>query len=357
MKQPPIPANEPERIGALRNANILDTPIQESFERITRLAKIVFQVPIVAFSLVDSERQWFKSIQGLDVCETSREVSFCGHTINQDDIFIVNDALLDERFSDNPLVMGAPNIRFYAGCPVRGINKEKIGSLCIIDQKPRSFSTAELVALKDMAALIETEVAANKINFDKLKLTQDLCNIKKTALVDGLTRVLNRASIENLLQHKIQQANATNLGFGVALIDVDDFKKINDTHGHCAGDEVLRQLAKRLLIGYRDFDTIGRWGGEEFLVILDLQYEKDLLKVAERARSIIADKPIIFENKSLTITITTGVSWYNGHTSVLTDLITDADKALYSGKHKGKNIVVAGTSISQRKVKKVGADS
>ena len=156
MKAPKLPSNESARVDA--------------FERITRLTKLIFNVPIVAFSLIDSERQWFKSIQGLNVCETSREVSFCGHAINQDELFIVNDALKDERFADNPLVTANPNIRFYAGYPIYSTDNFKIGTLCIIDTQPRTLSEQELAPLKDMAALIQTEVAANKIIFDSLKL-------------------------------------------------------------------------------------------------------------------------------------------------------------------------------------------
>ena len=129
MKAPVKPTNEMSRILDLKDLNILDTPISKQFERITRITKSLYNVPIVAISLVDQERQWFKSIQGLDVCETSREVSFCGHTILQDEIFIINDTLLDQRFNDNPLVTSDPKIRFYAGFPIKSKNGNKIGSL------------------------------------------------------------------------------------------------------------------------------------------------------------------------------------------------------------------------------------
>ena len=118
MQTPVIPKDEEERLRALRLLNILDTSDEERFDRLTRLAKRMFGVPIALVSLVDENRQWFKSCIGLEVRETPRDISFCGHSILGDDIFIVNDASSDVRFSDNPLVTDDPNIRFYAGCPL-----------------------------------------------------------------------------------------------------------------------------------------------------------------------------------------------------------------------------------------------
>ncbi|MCX7120666.1 MAG: EAL domain-containing protein [Gammaproteobacteria bacterium] len=157
MKKPEIPAGETDRLKALHALCLLDTKPEPSYDAITKLIKYFFDVPIVAISLVDAERQWFKSIQGLDVCETSRDVSFCGHTILQDDFFIVEDTLLDDRFSDNPLVTEEPKIRFYTGVPLKNASGYKVGSLCIIDTKPRHFPREKLQYLKDFSLLIEDE--------------------------------------------------------------------------------------------------------------------------------------------------------------------------------------------------------
>ena len=150
MIKPEIPKNEAERLYALRVLRILDTSHEERFDRITRMAKRMFNVSISLISLIDESRQWFKSRQGLSVEETSRDISFCGHAINQDGLFIITDASIDERFFDNPLVTDTPNIRFYAGCPLKlrqGIN---IGTLCVIDSKPRVFDEEDQLLLKDL---------------------------------------------------------------------------------------------------------------------------------------------------------------------------------------------------------------
>ena len=137
MLKPPIPKNEAQRMESLRSLHILDTPAEERFDRITRLAKRLFGVPIALVSLVDESRQWFKSRQGLDATETPREISFCGHSILCDDTMVIADAAQDERFADNPLVTDEPHIRFYAGCPVQTPDRQRIGTLCIIDRQPR----------------------------------------------------------------------------------------------------------------------------------------------------------------------------------------------------------------------------
>jgi diguanylate cyclase (GGDEF)-like protein len=341
-----IPADEPARIQSLKELNLLDTPLQENFERITRITQALFNVPIVSFTLVDSDRQWFKSVQGLDVCETSRDVAFCAHVINQDQMFIVPDALLDPRFADNPLVTGEPFIRFYAGYPVHAPGGAKVGTLCIIDTKPREFSDKELSQLKDMASLVEAEFKAKENRSLQDQLNEELEQTKRQSMVDGLTRLWNRSGIETLMNKKVEAARAGRENFGVALIDIDNFKSINDTYGHNAGDSVLRAVAKRLLEGYRTSDTVGRWGGEEFLVIMDNNNPKAFFDAADRARQVISSKPIIFEDLEITITITTGLSCFNWEEPCeIISLVSDADKALYEGKHIGKNVVKVSLSV------------
>ncbi|MFV1921534.1 MAG: GAF domain-containing protein [Methylotenera sp.] len=155
MKKPSIPPDEAARLKTLRYLNILDTPAEERFDRLTRMAKRLFDVSFALVSLVDENRQWFKSCAGLDVSETPRDISFCGHTILGDDIFIIPDATKDERFADNPLVLNEPHIRFYAGCPLKFTNGNRLGTLCIIDQQPRNLTDEDLIVLKDLASMVE----------------------------------------------------------------------------------------------------------------------------------------------------------------------------------------------------------
>ena len=154
-----IPDNETERLDALCALNLLDTAPEERFDRITRTAAQFFDVPIVLVSLVDSERQWFKSRHGLAATQTPRSMAFCAHAILQDDTLIIENACLDERFKDNPLVTGEPFIRFYAGHPIRSPQGFAVGTLCLIDQKPRSLSAAQIVALRYFASMVDDQMS------------------------------------------------------------------------------------------------------------------------------------------------------------------------------------------------------
>jgi len=191
MKRPEIPHNESKRQAALCGLNVLDTPAEARFDRITRVAQQHFQVSIALVSLVDEDRQWFKSRQGLDASETPRDISFCGHAILSEEIFYIPNTLTDSRFADNPLVTGPPNIRFYAGAPLHAPDGKRIGTLCIIDDKPREFSAEELAILRDLANSVEKELAKNstRVKFtiaQKLSLSSVLLVLLSAGVVGGL---------------------------------------------------------------------------------------------------------------------------------------------------------------------------
>ena len=180
-------AAESERLVALRAQKILDTPPEAAFDRIAALAARLFGVPMALISFVDDERQWFKAAHGIEICQTSREISFCSYAIEQNEVMVVPDATLDPRFARNPLVLGAPNVRFYAGAPIVGRDGLALGSLCILDSAPRDFGENERRTLSDLAAIVVDELEL-RLGAQKLKTESNARQNAQNALLESQTR-------------------------------------------------------------------------------------------------------------------------------------------------------------------------
>ena len=185
MQKPELPTDEVIRQGDVERLRLTTEPVEASFEQITRLLQTITEVPITAFSVLDNERQFFKSIQGLDVRETGRDISFCGHVILQDDIMVVENALEDDRFADNPLVTGDPGIRFYAGIPIRSPMGRKVGSICAIDRRARTLSERERAAMKDLRGVLEADLV-----------------MRSASITDPLTGLFNRRYFEQIVNYE-----------------------------------------------------------------------------------------------------------------------------------------------------------
>jgi diguanylate cyclase (GGDEF)-like protein/PAS domain S-box-containing protein len=202
---------EHERLEVLRRHQILDTVPEETFDRITRLAAKLFDVPIVLVSLVDETRQWFKSCYGLDTRETVKKISFCMHAIEQDGVMVVPDATEDARFRSNPLVTGEPFIRFYAGAPLRTSDGFKVGTLCIIDQLPHSqFTPDEEASLQDLAAMVVSELESRG-QYRKLFMDAPIGIYRTTPSGQilmanpSLIQMLEYESFEELVARKLEE--------------------------------------------------------------------------------------------------------------------------------------------------------
>jgi len=242
MLAPNLSDNAPEQPYTLHSLDILGSPLQEKFERIIRLAMNLFEVPIAFIRLNDDQRLLFKSLLGTDVLDISHIESFCEHVFLTEEVFAVPEALMDERFSQNPYVTGSPHIRFYAGCSIQ-LNHQRLGIISIVDHKPRYFSPNQLALLKDVAALIETEIQNYAISTDKGRLALDLNQARLASMIDPLTSLWNRQGIFNILKHRMDEYLLNGVSFAVAILDIDNFKAINDTHGHESGDQTLKAIA------------------------------------------------------------------------------------------------------------------
>jgi diguanylate cyclase (GGDEF)-like protein len=319
MNPAPIPGSDRERVDALRRLKVLDTPAEERFDRLTRLAKKLFDVPIALVSLVDENRQWFKSKDGLDAPETPRDISFCGHAIYEDDLLVINDARLDERFCDNPLVVGGPNIRFYAGYPLRDQDGHALGTLCLIDRQPRTLDEFDLESLQDLAIMAENELIATKM-----------------ATVDDLTGLSNRRGFVMLAEKSLNLAERHQHPLSLLFFDLNKFKPINDEFGHAEGDRVLINFAEILKREFRRSDIFARLGGDEFVVLLSDTNKAGAQAGVEKLSRVVA-KYNRTSGKPYEIAFSAGVVEYSRfrHDS-LDALLADGDEMMYAVKKEGQ---------------------
>ncbi len=195
---PVLPADEAARQGEVIGLHLLDTPAEERFDRIVRISRQLFDVPISYVSLVDHDRQWLKSKVGVEIDSTPRQISFCGHAILQDQPLIIPDARKDHRFAGNPLVIGEPFIRFYAGQPLLGPNGYKVGTFCMVDRRPRAFGAKELDLLRELSAMVEHELR----QYDLIQAQKEAIRVKD-ALAESQRQL---ASTVEDLQTAKQQA-------------------------------------------------------------------------------------------------------------------------------------------------------
>jgi len=315
MIAPAIPFDEQERLTQLRSLAILDTPAEERFDRITRMARRLFRVPIAVVSLTDENRQWFKSCFGLDASETERRTSFCGHAILNRGALVIEDATLDERFADNPMVTGDPNIRFYAGQPLHTLSGKAVGTLCIIDSEPRTFGQEDLLTLSDLAGMVEREIMAIQL-----------------ATLDELTRISNRRGFLALSKYSLDICKRQLFPATLVFFDLDRFKHVNDTYGHVEGDRVLKLFADQMRESFRTSDMFARLGGDEFVVLLisvNIEAINDLIERFDAAlKTQCAELSLPY-----TIGFSYGLVAYESlkHSSV-EDMLHEADSAMYVNK-------------------------
>ena len=317
MKRPGIPENEEERLKSLYMIDLLDSRASERFDRLTRLGKKLFKLPVVVINLIDHERQWALACEGLCGREMHRDISLCAHAILQSEPLVVNDTRLDERFHDNPIVTGEPYIRFYAGFPVCLPDGAVAGTLCLAGREPRTFMEEEIVLLKDLAAIVEDEF--------------DIINM---AMTDSLTELANRRGFYRSGDRRFQQWQLSHTVFALLYFDMDRFKPINDMWGHAEGDEVLRVFATHLRQLLGADDIAGRLGGDEFAVMLASEEQAQVYLNRLRENLNVWNQ---HSGKPYSINSSFGIiSSGSGKFDSLTDMLKEGDSIMYSEKRRKK---------------------
>ena len=354
MISAPLPKDETERLAALERLEILDTMSEQSYEDLLRIVAGICGTKMGAVSLIDADRQWFKAQRGLPVQETPRDIAFCAHAIlKPDEIFVVPDARQDERFHDNPLVTGSPNIRFYAGAPLVGSAGHPVGTLCVIDDEPHEMTPHQHEALlclsRQVVRLLELRHANNELRRHlserewyerelqrrQEELLGENAQLVEMSQTDALTGLPNRRVFGNAMEQALMRAATGSLPLSMAIADIDHFKTINDVLGHPAGDRVLVAVAQALRAACQGGSTIARFGGEEFaLVMPDLAID-EALRSCEAMRRVVHGIA-----EAMPVTISVGVSTLRAGDTV-SDLYARADAALYEAKRGGRNRVEA----------------
>jgi len=355
MKPAPLHPKERERIAHLKSYELLDTEVDEKFDRLTRLASTLTEAPIATLTLVDTDRQWFKSRVGLEGREGPRETAFCAHAILGDEIMVVEDATKDERFFDNPLVTGDPKIRFYAGAPLVTKQGLGLGTLCIIDRKPRKLTDEDRRILLDLAgmAVDEMELHRNlralKKSKSDLEKTHDELRVANKRLeimaaTDALTDLANRRALDEAMDLELKRSKRTRSPLSFLLVDADHFKKYNDRYGHRDGDTCLKAIALVLKSALRrPSDLAARYGGEEFAILLPDTGSKGAMAVAEAVRAGVAALNLPHADSAhRKVTVSIGATTIVAKKrDTVNEMIVTADNALYRAKAEGRNTCCA----------------
>lgn len=349
----PVPENETARVKGLRDLGILDTPAEERFDRITRFANQLLGTPISLISLIDTDRQWFKSAQGLDIRETSRESSFCAHAIIQEKTFFVEDATKDDRFKDNPLVTGSPNIRMYAGHPIETESGLRIGTMCVIDRQPRQLNERETAILQNLAEWVKTELrnlelektvrlleAKASLSFQKTLSQEKLYEFfNGLTLIDPDLRLPNTVYLNLYLTQEIARMRFSPFEIAVLAVGIDDMIKYEHTYGAPAAMAGLRAIAE--VVGDYPKWPRGmtfRYGRDRLIVVLPQKNREQAVDVAEKIKDAIHQ---VFqknrEKLSAEMTVSFGISSMPAAAGTTDRLLTKAIEALDLGQRQGKS--------------------
>lgn len=334
--------DETARQSALDALRITDSLPEPAYDAVVQLASIICGTPIALVSLITRNRQWFKARIGLEVDETPRSMAFCDHAIRSPDrLMEVTDASIDPRFRENPLVTTAPNIRFYAGHPLVDSHGHALGTVCVIDRVPRELDDTQRAGLSALADVVSglLEARRNSLLAERALADREFAyrcleryrsHLEQRLAQDNLTGLLTRAETERRSREYAESGVAA--PFALAVVDVDNFKRVNDLHGHSAGDMALKQVGQVINSHVSADDIAGRYGGEEFLIVLGHGSREQMLETLERVRGSVEALPLPFP-----LTVSIGVAFGSRGQDTVDNMFNRADAALYRAKEAGRN--------------------
>lgn len=336
----PIPANERQRLYALAEYDILDSPPEAAYDDIARLAAFICGVEKAMISFLDAGRKWHKAKYNITPDEMPRGHVICAHTIMEHQPVVIFNTLEDSRSAGLEVVTQPPHLRFYAGVPLVDEQGFVLGTLCAVDTRPRSISQQQVDALvtlgKQIMQLLQLRKSLKELQQQTLQLQKSYganSRLHHLATTDELTSLHNRRAFNYAFEHYTHQARQLNTALCLLVIDIDHFKKLNDRRGHSFGDLVLVMVARMLKKRTRKQDFCARYGGEEFVILLPETSLADAVGLAEEYRrtAMLSN----YQNERLTISI--GIAEYHQQDSA--SFFDLADQALLKAKQQGRNQV------------------
>lgn len=334
------PDQEMARLLTLLNYQILDTPAEQAFDDLTAIAARVCAVPIALISLVDADRQWFKSRHGTAMECTARSVAFCAHAIASDGLFEVEDARRDARFASNPLTAGEGGVVFYAGMPLTVDGGHNLGTLRVIDHMPRRLDAEQRAALAALARQAVMLLEHRRLGLDLQQQHESRAAMERAlqalATRDALTGLDNRNAFRHALEHALTLAQRRRQRLACVYLDLDNFKLVNDSLGHGVGDALLVAASQRVKGAIRESDIFARLGGDEFAVLLhDAGNDAEIAHLAAKIRDLLC-APFVLGEHTVHVGCSLGIALAPDDGTDLDLLLRRADIALYHAKGEGK---------------------
>jgi diguanylate cyclase (GGDEF)-like protein len=322
-------------------SELLPLELDEQILRIQRIGKRTFDAANCLVVINGDQQESDEDEQSQEALERA----FCTSLPVSDGAVFVPDTRIHALTKKHRFVIGAPHIQFFASCPVHSVDRAVIGSINLIDYVPRAFDSDDQALLADLACLVERELQLRSMSVAQLALQKKNRSLRRRSLIDPLIGTWNRGAIMRILEIESIRCEKMGIPLSLAVIDLDHFKKINDTHGHPAGDAVLVKAASRMRSCIRPQEALGRYGGEEFLVVLPGASLVTAQAVAERMRATIAAQAEQVGDVTINLSISAGVASSELFPQASSDeLINRADIALYQAKDGGRNRVVCATA-------------
>jgi len=321
------------QLAEMRVNDLIETPLEARFNRLVRVARRAMGTRVAAISFLSREREWFKAVTGWNVSELPPVRSLAMAVLQDATIVAVADTLQDERTNRHPLVFGSPRFRFCAFQPIVDHFGHVIGALGAYDIEPREATAELLDTLSDLGELAQRELLLSDLGSLQKTLLAKLDASRRQALLDDLTRLWNRRGGMLLLEQAMESLRRAGKHVGVCVIDVDDFKLINDRFGHAMGDVVLRKLAGAIVDAIRPGDIACRLGGDEFLLLIPEVDSEELSAVMQRVRDRVRSLVISTRAGSVRVTVSVGGTLADlGSASGPDEIVHLADEAMYAAK-------------------------